>query len=212
VLTIDLSYWRLSLQMPPLINSHPLLWALLSVPAALWLWRYGANAMSYGEFIHASGDLSAQLLIATLAVTPLRLFFPRAAWTQWLAARRRDVGVATFGYAALHTIIYLVRKADAALILKEGIELSLLAGWIALFIFAALALTSNDASVRLLKRAWKRLHALVHIGAILTFAHWVLTAFDPVIGYIHAGVLAAIEAARFIQRARRRAIRASHSS
>ncbi|MDT8399346.1 MAG: hypothetical protein RQ899_12090 [Pseudomonadales bacterium] len=31
---------------------------------------------------------------------------------------------------------------------------------------------------------------------MLTFAHWVLTAFDPVPGFIHLGVLAALEAFR----------------
>jgi sulfoxide reductase heme-binding subunit YedZ len=81
----------------------------------------------------------------------------------------------------------------------------LLTGWIAFLIFAALAITSNDASVRLLKRGWKKLHMLVYLGALLTFAHWVLTAFDPLLGYIHAGVLAAIETLRVVLQMSKRA-------
>jgi methionine sulfoxide reductase heme-binding subunit len=190
--------------MKPLISSYPLLWLLLAAPGGFWLWRYVTEAMSYGELIHASGDLSVQLLIVAMAVTPLRLLWPGAGLVTWLARRRRDLGVAVFGYAALHLGVYLVRKADPALILNEAAEAGLLTGWIAFAIFLPLAVTSNDQSVRWLKRNWKRLHRLVYPGAALALAHWILTAFDPLAAYIHAGVLVAIEALRLVLQAQRR--------
>ena len=61
--------------------------------------RYMTGGLYYGEFIHATGDFSARLLIITLAVTPLRLMFPKSRWTTWLLQSRRYFGVAAFAYA-----------------------------------------------------------------------------------------------------------------
>ena len=174
-----------------------LLWLALALPA-LWIgWQWIATPESYG-FGHAikdSGDWAAWLLLLTLAVTPLRLAFRRARWTLWLMKRRRDLGVASFAYAAIHTAIYFVDKASLAVILEQAAGTDLLTGWLALVIFLPLAITSNDRSMRAMKRGWKRLHRLVHPAAVLVFVHWALTAFDPVTAYIHIGILAAIEIA-----------------
>ena len=142
--------------------------------------------------------------MATLAVTPLRLVFKRSGLTLWLMRRRREIGVASFGYAALHTAIYLVRKGSPEYVLAEFTTPYMLAGWAALALFVPLALTSNDVSVRLMKRGWKRLHRLVYPAAVLTFLHWVWSAFDPTTAWIHVGILAAIEIVRIaLQRAQR---------
>lgn len=178
------------------LGSRRLFRVLLAVPAALAMYDYVVDSITYGEVIHASGDWSARLLIVTMAVTPIRMLFPGASFSRWLMERRRDLGVATFGYALLHTLVYLQRKADIGLIVTEGAEPGLWTGWLALFVFALLAITSNDASVRALRLWWKKLHGLVYVGAVLTFAHWLLTAFDIVPGLIYAGILAAIEATR----------------
>jgi sulfoxide reductase heme-binding subunit YedZ len=175
-----------------LLNSRALVWGLLALPGAWSLASYLTGAATYGEALHQTGDLSVQLLILTLAVSPLRRLFPRAGWTRWLGRHRRAFGVAVFAYALFHTLLYLVRKADLGLILSEGARPDLLAGWLGLVVFAALAATSNDLSVRLLMAAWKRLHLLVYAGAALSFAHWLLTAYDPKFALIHAGVLAAV--------------------
>lgn len=179
-----------------LIDSHYLLWLLLALPGAVIIVCYATGATFYGEVVLATGQLSAQLLIATLAVTPLTLMFPGRPWVRWLLRRRRYLGVAAFGYALLHTVVYLLRKGTFGLILAEGAEPGLLTGWIALGIFVPLAITSNDASVRRLRRLWKRLHRWVYAAALLTFAHWVITAYDPLVGLIHLAVLAALEGFR----------------
>jgi sulfoxide reductase heme-binding subunit YedZ len=195
--------------MKKLLASHALFWLLLAFPAAWWIYRYAAGTMAYGEVIHASGDLSVEILIVVLAITPLRLLAPHAGLAAWLMQRRRDLGVATFCYAALHLAVYAIRKADLALIVSEGMKLDLATGWIALGLFAALAITSNDQSVRWLKRGWKMLHRFVYVGAALALAHWVLTAFDPLSAYTHAGVLVGIETLRLILQAQRKAKRPS---
>jgi sulfoxide reductase heme-binding subunit YedZ len=92
----------------------------------------------------------------------------------------------------------VVRKADFGVIWDEGVQPDLATGWLALFVFAALALTSNDASLRLLRRAWKNLHRFVYAGAVLTFAHWIWIAFDIVPALIYGGILVLLEACRLL--------------
>lgn len=182
-----------------------ILWLLLALPMAgmLYAWRTQPE-YTYGAIVGHTGLWSAWLMIATLAVTPIRLVFARAKWPAWLVRRRRDLGVATFAYAAGHTLIYLFRKKDFGLIVSEGLEPWLAAGWVALAVFAALAVTSNDWGVRALGRRWKALHRFVYLAAILTFVHWVLSAFEPRNAYMHLAVLAALETVRIVLQFRRR--------
>jgi sulfoxide reductase heme-binding subunit YedZ len=53
-------------------------------------------------------------------------------------------------------------------------------------------------------RKWRRLHQTVYVAAILTYLHWVLTAFDPTMGYVHGAVAAVLLLAR-LRRDRRSA-------
>ena len=143
-------------------------------------------------------------MILTLAITPLRLLFRKHSPSVWLSRRRRDFGVASFAYAAIHTIIYLANKAQLDLVLAELGSPDILVGWVALAMFIPLAITSNDLAVRALKRSWKRLHRLVYPAAIVTFLHWVLAAFDPTTALVHIGILAVIEIVRVALQRRQR--------
>ena len=188
------------------LRSRPLLWLVLALPGAWMLWRWWAtpDLYGYGHIIGDSGEWAAWLLMATLAVTPLRLAFRRNAFVQYLMRKRRDLGVASFAYAAGHTIVYLWRKADPAIIWDEVSTPYILAGWVAFALFVPLAITSNDVSMRALKRRWKSLHRLVYPAAVLVFVHWALSAFDPTTAYIHIGILAAIEIVRVVLQWRQR--------
>lgn len=178
-----------------LLNASWFVWLLLAVPGAVLTYRYARGATFYGEYLHATGELGVRLLIATLAVTPLKLMFPKAGWVRWLARRRRYLGVAAFGYSLLHAVAYLERQALPA-IAQDAAELALMTGWIALLVMLVLAATSNDAAVRRLRANWKWLHRTVYLAAALTFGHWILTAFDPTAAYVHLGILVALEALR----------------
>lgn len=184
------------------INSHALLAVLLALPWANLAAGYLTERLFYGEVVHASGEWAVRLLMAALIATPLRRWFPTSGWTAWLAARRRYLGVAAFAYAALHTAVYVARTADLPKLLRDAAELGMLTGWLALLIFLPLAATSNDASVRRLGPGWKRLHRAVYAAAVLSFAHWVLVAFDPLPAYVHLAILAAFEASRWLPRRR----------
>ena len=174
-----------------LLNAPVSLWIVLAIPWCTIISLYVTDDYTYGQFILASGDWSAWLLMATLAISPLKLMFPNSRWPLWLLQRRRYFGVASFMYAAPHVVAYLVRLPTER-VMSEMVELDIMTGWIALAIFLPLAVTSNNTAMRALGRRWKLLHRLVYIAAILTFAHWILTAFDPLTGAIHASVLAAL--------------------
>ena len=191
-------YLLLKLETPKIF-----VWAALSVPFVLICVRFASDAISYGQVIHQTGLWSAGLLIAALAITPLRKFFGSARWLKPIAPYRRAIGVASFAYAALHTGVYLERKWGADLILKEGVEAPLATGWLAVIIFLALAVTSNDASVRALGRTWKCLHRWVYVATVLTFAHWWLASFDPTLAYVFAAVLVLAQVLRLIATSRR---------
>lgn len=179
-----------------LLSSRAFLCLTLAFPF-LWLanaWR--VEDLFYGEMLHLSGELSARLLMLTMAITPFRLMFPEAPWPLWLHSHRRYFGVATFAYSALHAFVYIDKKENLELILREGASFSMWTGWAALAIFIALAATSNDQSVRWLKRGWKKLHRWVYVAALLTFAHWIFAAFDFVPGLVHFLVILSLESYR----------------
>jgi sulfoxide reductase heme-binding subunit YedZ len=191
-------------KLPRLLNAPIFFWCLLALPALVILGGYARDTLSYGEVIHASGEWSARFLLLTLAATPASLLFPTARFAQGWLARRRHLGVATFLYALLHTLVYVARKADIGLILHEGSDIELWTGWLALVLFGLLALTSNDASLRALKAGWKKLHRLVYAGALLTFAHWLLAAFDRTEAFIYAGIFVGIKVLHIALSLRRR--------
>jgi sulfoxide reductase heme-binding subunit YedZ len=175
------------------------LWLVLAAPWMFITVRYMFGDLYYGEYIHATGEFSARLLIVTLAATPLRLLFPRVRWTKWLVQNRRYFGVSAFAYAVPHLVAYLWKLANAAKIMEQAAEPGMWTGWIALILFLLLAITSNNFSVRKLGRRWKSLHRLVYLAAVLTFVHWVLVAFDPLAGIVHAGILAVLETIRVVK-------------
>jgi sulfoxide reductase heme-binding subunit YedZ len=178
------------------IHSYRLLAGLLALPWALLALGYVTGRLFYGEVIHASGDWAIWCLMAALAVSPLRKLFPRRAWTAWLLPRRRYLGVAVFAYALLHVVVYVLRQGELPKVLAAALEAGMLTGWLAFAIFVPLALTSNARSVRRLGRVWKLLHRWVYAAAVLSFAHWILVAFDRSSAFAHLAVLAGIELTR----------------
>ena len=177
-------------------------WIILALPGVFLLWHFKTGVWTYGYALSLSGKISVWLLLVTLAVTPARRVFGAQNWIRILIKLRRALGVASFGYAALHLGLYLQKTGSLARTLKEALPPDLLTGWLAIIIFVALAVTSNNKSVRKLGRQWQQLHRLVYASSALVIAHWVLTAFDPQPAYIHGFILTALLAARlFLKRA-----------
>lgn len=148
------------------------LWALLSAPALAFvasLARQGAPIAA--DALNPTGALSAILCILALLATPLRHIRPRGPVPLWLVRNRRYLGVASFGYALLHTLFYLVDAGSAALVLAQLPRRDIWTGWVSLLIMAPLALTSSDRWVQRLGPRWKSLQRWTYAAALLGFFH-----------------------------------------
>ncbi len=118
------------------------------------------------------GFLALACYILTLLPTILRIVFPQTKETgipQWLLKRRRNVGVSGFFLALTHGFL-LAQKRDidfldpkTFLIYSQGIS--------TFTIFTILAITSNNWSVKKLKKNWKQLHKLTYLAIFLLTWH-----------------------------------------
>ena len=158
--------------------------------------EYNLGQLFYGEVIHASGEMSVRLLIVALLATPLLLMFPGKSFPRWLMTNRRYFGVASFSYAALHTLVYLEKVDSWPDVVADAKLPDFWTGWVALLILLVFATISNDRSVRWLKRGWKKLHRFVYLAVVLLFVHWVLVAFNRGPATAHLALLGAFEGYR----------------
>ncbi|WP_245513976.1 protein-methionine-sulfoxide reductase heme-binding subunit MsrQ [Antarcticimicrobium luteum] len=120
---------------------------------------------------HELGALALQLLIAGLAVTPLR----RRLGVN-LMKFRRAIGLLSFSYVCLHLLTWLLLDVQIpAQIWGDIVKRPYITvGMGALLLLLPLALTSNTASVRRLGPAWRRLHRLVYPAVLLGAVHFVM--------------------------------------
>ncbi|WP_294606307.1 protein-methionine-sulfoxide reductase heme-binding subunit MsrQ [Roseovarius sp.] len=126
---------------------------------------------------HELGALALKLLVAGLAVTPLR----RLAGVNLLKFRRA-LGLLTFFYVVLHLLVWLLLDVQIpaqiwADILKRPY---VTIGFAAFLLLVPLAATSNNWSVRKLGPKWRRLHKLTYVAALLAALHfvWLVKGFQ----------------------------------
>lgn len=149
------------------------LWLLLSLPAlGMFDTLTGDDARAFHRLLHTTGEFAARFLIITMMATPLMLLLRGWRGPRWLRANRRYFGVAAFGYAALHTAVYLIDAGTLAKILGQVSRFDIWTGWLAFLIFIPLAATSFDAAVRWLGPAWKTVQRFTYAAAALTLLHW----------------------------------------
>ncbi len=174
-----------------------MLWALLSLPALIMLRTYFSQADIWpGDLLRPSGEWSARLIILALMLSPLAAIFRGRRWVAWLIRRRRAFGVAGFGYALLHLFFYVRDMETVENVLAEIGALGIWTGWAAFLLFLPLAVTSNDASMRALKRGWKQVQRLAYPAAVLTLVHWMFAHDNVVAGLVNFAPLALLQAWR----------------
>ena len=151
---------------------------------------------------HRTGDWARRLLLAALAVTPLR----RLSGWSFLAPWRRSLGLFAFAYALLHFTIFLALdlEFDFGSLAREVAKRPYVTlGFSALLLLAPLALTSTRAWQRRLGRRWVSLHRLVYPAALLGVLHFVwLVKADLAKPLAYAAALAALLATRLLRVAR----------
>ncbi len=179
-----------------IINNRLFFWALLALPGVAALWGFAAGARDMMEMVQITGLWSARMMIAAMMIAPLvALLGPHPA-LRWLLARRRALGVAAFAYAVVHLIFYALDMGRLADIIDELPLPGIWTAWAAFFLFVPLALTSNDAAVRALRGAWKRVQRLVYPAALFTLLHWMWVHNDVVSALAHFVPLAILYALR----------------
>ncbi|HDP89418.1 MAG TPA: sulfoxide reductase heme-binding subunit YedZ [Thioalkalivibrio sp.] len=151
---------------------------------------------------HRTGDWTLRLLLATLALTPLR----RLSGWSWPSRVRRMVGLFVFFYACLHlaTYLWLDQFFDwGAIVVDVGERPFITVGMLAFLGLLPLAVTSNRAMQRRLGRRWKALHRLVYPVAILGVLHfWWLVKADVREPLVYALILATLLGYRLAGRLR----------
>ena len=148
---------------------------IVSAPALYWTAQIWADipAQPVNYIIKESGDWSMRLMVAVLAISPLR----RLLRINRLILVRRMLGLAALIYGLIHLVFYFVSQDwDWPLIIDGMITaLYLTTGYVALALMLFLGLTSNDVSIRTLgSNGWRRLHWLVYPAAILSLVHFLL--------------------------------------
>lgn len=149
------------------------LWAVLALPAMGMISPFfEEETRALRGVIHGSGEFAARFMIISMMATPLMLLTKGSRFARWLRANRRYFGVAAFGYAALHTLAYVLTERTLDRILAEATQFDMATGWLAFFIFIPLAATSMDYAVRVLGTWWKAVQRWTYAAAVLTLLHW----------------------------------------
>ena len=159
----------------PIVWLKLIVWLLCLSPAAWLIWRgvhggLGANPI---EFItHATGDWTLRLLVATLAITPLRKLLGIPSLIRF----RRLIGLFAFFYGCLHMITYvwLDKFFDVHEMLKDVAKRRFITmGALAFVLLVPLAVTSTAGWIRRMGgRRWQALHRLIYFSASAGVVHY----------------------------------------
>lgn len=179
--------------------SKPFAFALCLLPLASLIWdtlheQLGTDPVAQLE--HRTGDWALRLLLATLAITPLR----RLSGHAWLVRYRRMLGVFAFFYACVHLTTYLVIDLGgywSQLLTEIAKRPYMTVGFSAWLLLVPLAVTSTRGMMRRLGRRWQQLHQLVYVSVSLAVLHflWLVKA-DHREPLIYLGILALLMLAR----------------
>jgi sulfoxide reductase heme-binding subunit YedZ len=167
-----------------------------------WLlqqYRSGALGLEpdpINSITHFTGDWALWILLATLAITPLRRI---STHLSWLVRLRRLIGLYAFFYASLHLATYLflfsgydvvavvqgIREGRLSIIFDKGLEVwpfiwddilkrkFVQVGFFAWLLLLALAVTSPAAIMRAIGgKRWQRLHRLIYVAAAAAVVHY----------------------------------------
>jgi sulfoxide reductase heme-binding subunit YedZ len=151
------------------------------------------------EIEHECGKTALNLLLLTLAVTPVKNLLGLSQ----LVRLRRMLGLFAFFYVVVHFSVYLVLDLElnwstlgADIAKRPYITI----GFTALLLLIPLAATSTNGMMRRLGRRWAQLHRLVYVIAILGVWHfyWQVKR-DVREPLIYAGILALLLLYRLVR-------------
>jgi len=175
---------------------------------AIWLFYLGVTGGLGPEPINALereyGEVALKLLIAVLAMTPLREWFGLN-----LIKFRRAIGLTCFFFVVAHFAVWVLLDVQSlsrvwADIVKRPYVTIGFAGFLLLM---PLAITSNNLSIRKMgAMAWRKLHKLTYPAAILGAVHYIwLVKGWPLEPFVYLAIIVGLLALRLAPRRRRAA-------
>jgi sulfoxide reductase heme-binding subunit YedZ len=160
----------------------------------------------------ALGLWALRLLLATLALTPLRYLTGSAHWLLY----RRMLGLYAFLYLSLHLLMYFAvdQSFDWPVLLEDVLKRRWITlGFAAFVLLVPLAATSTRAAQRRLGRRWQRLHYAIYPAALLGCWHYYWQVKrdvrEPLLYAAVFALLMLVRAVKAWQRRRRRPAAAS---
>lgn len=190
-------------------NKKRLLFIACSAPFCLLLYNGFTNNLTANpikEITHFTGEWTLNLLLATLAVTPLR----KITGNNSLIRYRRMLGLFTFFYACLHFSTYLVLDQFFdwnEIVLDVAKRPYITVGFTAFTLLIPLAVTSTNKMVQRLGNNWRKLHRLIYLIGALAIVHylWLVKAdlLPPIIYGVILCVLLALRSSRIKPRRRK---------
>ena len=159
------------------------------------VYRTGNDALGadpVAEIEHRLGLWALRLLMATLAITPLRQLTGQSVLIRF----RRMLGLYTFFYACVHFTAYLVldlRGYWTQIFEEIAKRPYITVGFSAWLLLLPLAITSTTGWIRRLGRNWTRLHKLIYAAGVLAVLHfWWLVKSDIREPALYAAILAVL--------------------
>jgi methionine sulfoxide reductase heme-binding subunit len=161
---------------PTLIILKVLTWIACLYPLAILAYGAVTNNLGpdpTGRIEFSTGNTALNLLVISLAITPVRKLLPRLSW---LIKFRRLFGLFAFFYASIHLLAYIGLYAyfDPKAIVQDIEKRRFItAGVTAWLLLVPLALTSTTGWIRRLGgKRWNQLHKLVYISVCLGILHY----------------------------------------
>jgi methionine sulfoxide reductase heme-binding subunit len=170
-------------------KSQPLstcLWVTLATFGALSVaasgfWAYGWTVEGAGAATRLTARLALPWFLLAWGASALVVFWP-GGWRQALLRRRRALGLS---FAFTHFVHFGALTSMSAIFGREHSLVSLIGGGFTYIVITAMALTSNDQSIRWMGfKRWKSLHSWGGVLIALIFANSYLGRIetDPALG------------------------------
>ncbi|HET7342959.1 MAG TPA: protein-methionine-sulfoxide reductase heme-binding subunit MsrQ [Methylomirabilota bacterium] len=181
-------------------------WLVALAPLAHLLWGWWTDDLTVNPIEYVTrelGQTAFRLLLATLALTPLRLLLG----VSWPITLRRLLGLLAFFYVTLHFAVWIVldhffdwHTMGQDIAKRPWITV----GVSAFLLLAPLAATSTTGMIKRLGGArWRRLHRLIYVAGVLAALHYIWLAKKVLVQpWVYAAILAVLLGIRLWDAAR----------
>jgi len=171
-------------------------WLVALAPLAHLVWAWWTDGLTVNPIEYVTrelGETAIRLLLATLALTPIRLLFG----VSWPITLRRLLGLFAFFYVTLHFMVWIVldhffdwRTMADDIAKRPWITV----GVTAFLLLVPLAATSTTGMIKRLGGAtWRRLHRLIYVAGVLGVLHYIWLAKKVLVQpWVYAALLATL--------------------